>query len=199
MERGQVSNRMLVPDSLRSSFRHPSWNSTISEKTKNSSVSILINSTILKKLSFELFFLIMYSELLKLVDELKKTESAWRHLPTANRNRQHLKRLESQLKKLNKSKHCADIGLLDQGLFQRCYQFYSTVTEFLFMTIRDANVAENNSDDEKAEAGKSNGLRVSINNVSMDFPLQGESGKIFASLPEWIVEDMADFTLFSLQ
>ena len=198
MERGQVSNRMLVPDSLRSSFRHPSWNSTISEKTKNSSVSILINSTILKKLNFTFFF-IMYSELLKLVDELKKTESAWRHLPTANRNRQHLKRLESQLKKLNKSKHCADIGLLDQGLFQRCYQFYSTVTEFLFMTIRDANVAENNSDDEKAEAGKSNGLRVSINNVSMDFPLQGESGKIFASLPEWIVEDMADFTLFSLQ
>ena len=152
----------------------------------------------MKKLNFDSFF-IMYSELLKLVDELKKTESAWRHLPTANRNRQHLKRLESQLKKLNKSKHCADIGLLDQGLFQRCYQFYSTVTEFLFMTIRDANVAENNSDDEKAEAGKSNGLRVSINNVSMDFPLQGESGKIFASLPEWIVEDMADFTLFSLQ
>ena len=141
---------------------------------------------------------------MKLVDELKKTESAWRHLPTANRNRQHLKRLESQLKKLNKSKHCADIGLLDQGLFQRCYQFYSTVTEFLFMTIRDSNASENSDDScsssgNAGEASKSNGLRVSINNVSMEFPLPAESGKIFASLPEWIVEDMADFTLFSLQ
>ena len=72
------------------------------------------------------------------------------------------------------------------------------------MTIRDSNASENSDDScsssgNAGEASKSNGLRVSINNVSMEFPLPAESGKIFASLPEWIVEDMADFTLFSLQ
>ena len=132
------------------------------------------------------------------MEELEKTEPTWRLMPTANRNRQHLKRLKSQLKKLNKSKHCADIGLLDQGLFQRCYQFYSSVTEFLFMSIRDANDGSE-SPKETKEKSPSSGMTVSINNVQLDFPLPAESGKIFASLPEWIVEDMADFTLFSLQ
>ena len=66
------------------------------------------------------------------------------------------------------------------------------------MSIRDANDGSE-SPKETKEKSPSSGMTVSINNVQLDFPLPAESGKIFASLPEWIVEDMADFTLFSLQ
>ena len=44
--------------------------------------------------------------------------------------------------KLNQSKYCADIGLLDPALFQRCFQFYSSVTEFLFMSLAQKTAAE---------------------------------------------------------
>ena len=44
--------------------------------------------------------------------------------------------------KLNQSKYCADIGLLDPALFQRCFQFYSTVTEFLFMSLAQKTAEE---------------------------------------------------------
>ena len=44
--------------------------------------------------------------------------------------------------KLNQSKYCADIGLLDPALFQRCFQFYSTVTEFLFMSLAQKTADE---------------------------------------------------------
>ena len=69
------------------------------------------------------------------------------------------------------------------------------------MSIRDANDGAESPKETKEKSPSSNnsGITVSINNVQLDFPLPAESGKIFASLPEWIVEDMADFTLFSLQ
>ena len=62
------------------------------------------------------------------------------------------KYVTSLLQKLNKSKYCADVGLLDQYLFQRCFQFYSSVTEFLFMALdRKSTKAEER---EAAAAGK---------------------------------------------
>lgn len=68
------------------------------------------------------------------------------------------------------------------------------------MSIRDANEgSELPKGAGETGGGKANGMTVSINNVHLEFPLPADSGKIFASLPEWIVEDMADFTLFSLQ
>ena len=42
-----------------------------------------------------------------------------------------------------------------------------------------------------------NPLSATIGSVTLNFG--SESGKVFSSLPEWIVEDMADFALFSLQ
>jgi hypothetical protein len=39
------------------------------------------------------------------------------------------------LQKLSKSKACADTGLLDTNLFQRCLQFYSAASEFLLKTM----------------------------------------------------------------
>jgi len=152
-------------------------------------------------------------ELIKMVEELEKTESTWKMHPSAARNKQLLKKWKSQLKKLNKSKYCADVGLLDQYLFQRCFQFYSSVTEFLFMALdRKSDKAEKEdtaaaaaatstgTESAVATAAGSSSVAAVIGSVTLQFPLNNvESNKVFSSLPEWIVEDMADFALFSLQ
>ena len=91
--------------------------------------------------------------------------------------------------KLNKSKYCADVGLLDQYLFQRCFQFYSSVTEFLFMALdRKSDKAEGEgitSAGNEDNAGSS--IAATIGSVTLQFPLNVESNKVFSSLPEWIV------------
>ena len=51
-----------------------------------------------------------------------------------------------------------------------------------------------------ATAAGSSSVAAVIGSVTLQFPLTNvESNKVFSSLPEWIVEDMADFALFSLQ
>lgn len=125
------------------------------------------------------------------------------------------------LQKLNKSKNCADIGLLDTALFQRCFLFYSSVTEFLFLSLGQkmtAAVVDNDSteakdqlleldpDEAMASVGEASAkkqlaapMTSTIGSVTLQFPLPEGSGQLFSSLPEWMVEDMADFALFSLQ
>lgn len=46
-----------------------------------------------------------------------------------------------QLKKLSKAKACADTGLLDTNMLERCLTFYSAVSEYLLavMSGRVAN------------------------------------------------------------
>ena len=109
--------------------------------------------------------------------------------------------------KLNKSKYCADVGLLDTYLFQRCFQFYSSVTEFLFKAL-DRKSEKSEGPEGESASGTATGnedmpgsssVAATIGSVTLQFPLEVESNKVFASLPEWIVEDMADFALFSLQ
>ena len=77
-------------------------------------------------------------ELEKMISELERTESQWKLRPgMAERNKLLLKKWKSQAKKLNKSKQCSDIGLLDRNLFQRCLQFYASVAEFLILAMVD--------------------------------------------------------------
>ena len=78
-------------------------------------------------------------ELQKTVDELEKSQSVWGSNPVlARRNKEALKRFRAQLKKLSKSKACADAGLLDTNLFQRCLQFFSSASEFLLLAMKGA-------------------------------------------------------------
>jgi ubiquitin conjugation factor E4 B len=92
--------------------------------------------------------------------------------------------------KLSKSKACADTGLLDSNLFQRCLQFFSSVAEFLLLTMQDRISPETG-------ALVSSG---SMMDQSVQLPLNPEKvPKVFASLPEWIIDDMADFLLFAMQ
>jgi hypothetical protein len=111
---------------------------------------------------------------------------------------------------LNKSKSCADIGLLDNSLFQRCFLFYSSVTELLFLALSKrypkekepspALLAPGEPSKQSPLANVGGFMTTStIGGISIQFPMPVEAGQVFASLPEWIVEDMADFALFSLQ
>ena len=114
-------------------------------------------------------------ELQKMVDELEKNEHAWKNHPSAHQNRQMIKKWKQQIKRQSKSKTCADIGLLDEALFSRCLSFYTSVCEHI-MRLLDCSYT-----------------RPAL-------PSEGdEPSHLFKLLPEWIVDDLADFLLFGLQ
>lgn len=103
---------------------------------------------------------------------MQSTESQWKELPVAQRNKELLKRWKQQIKKLLRSKACADAGLLDESLMRRSLLFYTSVAELL--------------------------IGMMIPGSSTDL-LPTQAPDIFSALPEWYVEDMAEFLLFVLQ
>ncbi|KAL3273001.1 hypothetical protein HHI36_014457 [Cryptolaemus montrouzieri] len=105
-------------------------------------------------------------DLQKLLDETVAAEAQWKNTPFAHRNKEFIKRWRQQLKKLNKSKACADAGLLDKNLMRRSLIFYTSVAEFLLKLM---NNTEHNC------------------------------LSVFSALPEWYIEDIAEFLLFALQ
>jgi len=114
-------------------------------------------------------------ELAKMVEELEKTEPEWRNHPTAANNRNMLKKWKKQIKQQSKSKHCADVGLLDEQLFSRCLGFYSSCADHMLRLL---------------DPVQPNMPRL---------PLAQDPPMLFKLLPEWLVDDMADFLLFGLQ
>uniref|UniRef100_UPI00398EB42E ubiquitin conjugation factor E4 B isoform X3 n=1 Tax=Pristiophorus japonicus TaxID=55135 RepID=UPI00398EB42E len=113
-------------------------------------------------------------DLNRTVEELKNSESQWKDSPLANRHREMLKRCKTQLKKLVRSKACADAGLLDENLLRRCLQFYGTLIQLIFRLV-DPRYPD------------------------MTLPLNPEIPKVFAALPEFYLEDVAEFLLFIVQ
>ncbi|XP_067095979.1 ubiquitin conjugation factor E4 B isoform X2 [Osmerus mordax] len=113
-------------------------------------------------------------ELNRTVEELKNSESQWKDSPLAGRHREMLKRCKTQLKKLVRAKACADAGLLDENLLRRCLQFYSMVIQLILRTVDPAF-------------------------PHMTLPLNPEIPKSFAALPEFYIEDVAEFLLFVVQ
>uniref|UniRef100_A0A8C7G095 Ubiquitin conjugation factor E4 B n=1 Tax=Oncorhynchus kisutch TaxID=8019 RepID=A0A8C7G095_ONCKI len=113
-------------------------------------------------------------ELNRTVEELKNSESQWKDSPLASRHREMLKRCKTQLKKLVRSKACADAGLLDENLLRRCLQFYSMVIQLILRMVDPAY-------------------------PHMSLPLNPEIPKSFAALPEFYIEDVAEFLLFVVQ
>uniref|UniRef100_A0A8C6MLH3 Ubiquitin conjugation factor E4 B n=1 Tax=Nothobranchius furzeri TaxID=105023 RepID=A0A8C6MLH3_NOTFU len=113
-------------------------------------------------------------ELNRTVEELKNSENQWKDSPLASRHREMLKRCKTQLKKLVRAKACADVGLLDENLLRRCLQFYSTVIQLILRMVDPA-----------------------YPNITL--PLNPEIPKSFAALPEFYVEDVAEFLLFAVQ
>lgn len=117
----------------------------------------------------------------KLVDELSSTESTWKSTPFARRNKGIIKRWRNEIRKLSRFKACADAGLLAQQLIKKCTEFYMSVSEFLLRVITGEEGPE---------------LQPVLEPT---LPLPETPRPQFAALPEWYVEDVAEFLLFVFQ
>ncbi|XP_014229412.1 ubiquitin conjugation factor E4 B [Trichogramma pretiosum] len=123
-------------------------------------------------------------DLQKLVEELTSTESSWKNTRLEETNKALMRRWKSQIKRLRKSKACADAGLIDPQLIKRSLIFYTTVAEVLL----------------RALTGVDNVHDLAYNsNLSNILNCRTEAPKEFTALPEWYIEDIAEFLLFSLQ
>ncbi|NXN23277.1 UBE4B factor, partial [Nycticryphes semicollaris] len=113
-------------------------------------------------------------ELNRTVEDLKNNESQWKDSPLATRHREMLKRCKTQLKKLVRCKACADAGLLDENFLRRCLNFYGMVIQLMLRILDPAY-------------------------PNIKLPLTAEVPKVFAALPEFYVEDVAEFLFFIVQ
>uniref|UniRef100_A0A2K6SQG5 Ubiquitin conjugation factor E4 n=1 Tax=Saimiri boliviensis boliviensis TaxID=39432 RepID=A0A2K6SQG5_SAIBB len=108
------------------------------------------------------------------VEDLKNNESQWKDSPLATRHREMLKRCKTQLKKLVRCKACADAGLLDESFLRRCLNFYGLLIQLLLRILDPAY-------------------------PDITLPLNSDVPKVFAALPEFYVEDVAEFLFFIVQ
>ncbi|XP_076789842.1 ubiquitin conjugation factor E4 B isoform X1 [Arvicanthis niloticus] len=113
-------------------------------------------------------------ELNRTVEDLKNNESQWKDSPLATRHREMLKRCKTQLKKLVRCKACADAGLLDESFLRRCLNFYGLLIQLMLRILDPAY-------------------------PDVTLPLNSEVPKVFAALPEFYVEDVAEFLFFIVQ
>ncbi|KAM9370356.1 ubiquitin conjugation factor E4 B isoform 2-T2 [Phaethornis superciliosus] len=113
-------------------------------------------------------------ELNRTVEDLKNNESQWKDSPLATRHREMLKRCKTQLKKLVRCKACADAGLLDENFLRRCLNFYGMVIQLMLRILDPAY-------------------------PNIKLPLTPDVPKVFAALPEFYVEDVAEFLFFIVQ
>ncbi|XP_066601539.1 ubiquitin conjugation factor E4 B [Prorops nasuta] len=116
-------------------------------------------------------------ELQKMLDELQATEPQWKDAPFAGHNKELIKRWKQQVKRLGKSKSCADAGLIDPVLLRRCLHFYISVAEILLSLL----------------------TQKPLGSPIPELPLPQKIPHRFTALPEWYVEDIAEFLLFTLQ
>ncbi|XP_002737351.1 ubiquitin conjugation factor E4 B [Saccoglossus kowalevskii] len=114
-------------------------------------------------------------ELGRMIEELMAQEVNWKGTPLAKRNRQLLEKWKTQHKKLVRAKACADAGLLDESLLRRCLSFYGSVVQFLTSLMTTKKGAE------------------------ITLPLPQEVPMLYASLPDYYAEDIAETLLFILQ
>ncbi|XP_051029954.1 ubiquitin conjugation factor E4 B isoform X2 [Phodopus roborovskii] len=113
-------------------------------------------------------------ELNRTVEDLKNNESQWKDSPLATRHREMLKRCKTQLKKLVRCKACADAGLLDESFLRRCLNFYGLLIQLMLRILDPAY-------------------------PDVKLPLNSDVPKAFAALPEFYVEDVAEFLFFIVQ
>ncbi|XP_013412896.1 ubiquitin conjugation factor E4 B [Lingula anatina] len=114
-------------------------------------------------------------DLTRMIEELENHEPQWKHLPTvASRNRELLKRWKSQERRLQRGKMCADAAVFQESLLVGTLQFFETLVQYLLRLVCPSYP------------------RISL-------PLPQEVPMLFAALPEYYVEDLADFFLFVIQ
>ncbi|CAM9848954.1 unnamed protein product [Lampetra planeri] len=105
------------------------------------------------------------------LEELKSKEE---ETPSTGRHRELLKRFKARLRRLVRAKACADVVLLDENLLRRCLHFYGSVVCLLFRIVDPVN-------------------------PKPLLPLNPEIPEAFSALPEFYIEDIAEFLLFIIQ
>nr|XP_032817895.1 ubiquitin conjugation factor E4 B isoform X2 [Petromyzon marinus] len=105
------------------------------------------------------------------LEELKSKEE---ETPSTGRHRELLKRFKARLRRLVRAKACADVVLLDENLLRRCLHFYGSVVCLLFRIVDPVN-------------------------PKPVLPLNPEIPEAFSALPEFYIEDIAEFLLFIIQ
>lgn len=118
-------------------------------------------------------------ELQRMVDELNSSKNQWENSPLARRNKQVRDRCVNQINKLSKAKLGCDIAIIDPNVLGACMQFYSSVCEYMLYQIENRPIE---------------GLFV-----NKQPPSTLVASENFCSLPEWYIEDIADFILFCMQ
>ncbi|KAM7126953.1 LOW QUALITY PROTEIN: ubiquitin conjugation factor E4 B-like [Molossus nigricans] len=113
-------------------------------------------------------------ELNRTVEDLKNNESQWKDSPLATRHRKMLKQCKTQLKKLVRCKACADAGLLEESFLRRCLNIYGLLIQLLLRILDPAY-------------------------PDVTLPFGSDIPKAFAALPEFYVEDVAEFLFFIVQ
>jgi ubiquitin conjugation factor E4 B len=109
-------------------------------------------------------------------DDLILTEPSWRnHSRSAFINRRFIKRWRDTSKKLAKAKACADAALIDPNLLCTTLEFCVAHVKFMLKTLKPA--------------------------LSPEDPFHSDynSSPVFASMPDWYVEDLAEFLQFCIQ
>ncbi|KAK7497939.1 hypothetical protein BaRGS_00010810 [Batillaria attramentaria] len=128
--------------------------------------------------STECFYLTLHAHHLSIIPIMRKYQRRLRAIRDLNRMIEEMEgnhpQWKSQVQRLQKSKLCADAGVLDQTMLVRVLRFYTQVSQFL---LRAA--------DPKLQGS--------------ELPLQPEVPMQFSALPEYYLEDIADFLLFVLQ
>jgi ubiquitin conjugation factor E4 B len=116
-------------------------------------------------------------EIQKMLQELSTTQEQWQNGPNAVRNKRLMKRWKHELKLINMNKSSMAAVILHEDFLKRCLSFYTSVVEYLNSIM----------------------LPPTEKGWLPDLPLPPEVPPLFANLPEWFVEDIADFLLFVQQ
>lgn len=80
---------------------------------------------------------------------------------------------------ISSAKQCCDVGILDNNLLRDTMQFYSTVCEFLLYQMESR--------------------QIDGPFIAKILPTNMLPSNEFSAIPEWYIEDIADFILFCMQ
>ncbi|PVD36627.1 hypothetical protein C0Q70_03613 [Pomacea canaliculata] len=128
--------------------------------------------------STDCFYLTLHCHHLSIIPIMRKYQRRLRAIRDLNRMIDEMEgnhpQWKSQVQRLQKSKLCADAGVLDQTMLVRVLRFYTQASQFLL----------------RAADPKMQGAELPL---PPDVPME------FAALPEFYLEDIADYLLFVLQ
>nr|XP_009859036.1 ubiquitin conjugation factor E4 B isoform X1 [Ciona intestinalis] len=112
-------------------------------------------------------------ELQALVQELEASKPKWMGTPQETRTSLILKKYKQQLNNFLCHRTCFNIGVIDDNLLSRCLEYYSAFVKYLFYIIFPQG--------------------------EPCLPLPNIQPDIFSVLPEFYIQDIADFLLFVIQ